>query len=272
MRRLLLILTIFSCATIVAQENIHIRPESEQYTQTVRTMTIHRHDGRQIQYAVASVDTMYLTARGDTLTFRTHDGNRCHIAMSDIDSLTFVMCDASMIHDAVDLGLSALWATCNVGATMPEGLGELYAWGEIQPKDDYAEDRYLYFGNSGYEYIGVNICATRYDVARQTWGDQWRLPNRSEIRELQSLCTWTPETRNGIAGYRVTGPNGNYIFLPSAGYQSGTERNECGTCGFYWTGSLDRVTPSAAYNLNFRGYDAEWTASRAYGMSVRPVK
>ena len=66
--------------------------------------------------------------------------------------------------------------------------------------------------------------------------------------------------------------NGNSIFLPAAGYQDGTERKEVGTGGFYWSGSLNREMTSSAYNINFRGYDAEWTASRAYGFSVRAVK
>ncbi|MCR5362421.1 MAG: hypothetical protein K6E73_10515, partial [Bacteroidales bacterium] len=34
---------------------------------------------------------------------------------------------------AVDLGLSVLWASCNVGATRPEEFGNYYAWGETKP-------------------------------------------------------------------------------------------------------------------------------------------
>ena len=260
MRHLLTILAIFSCVMSFAQENI------------CTAMTIHRSDGRQLQYAVAQLDTMYLTSLGDTLAFRTREGNRCHIAIVSIDSMTFDKCDISTIHEAVDMGLSTLWATCNIGSELPEGLGEIYAWGETETKRDYSENKYSYYVNEQYEYIGVNICGTIYDVARQTWGNQWRMPTRSEILELQRRCTWTAETRNGVKGYRATGPNGNHIFLPCAGYQSGTERTGVGTDGFYWSGSLDRTTPSAAYNLNFRGYDAEWTANRSYGFSIRPVR
>ena len=36
-------------------------------------------------------------------------------------------------HEAVDLGLSVKWATCNIGATNPEDLGEKYHYGEIEP-------------------------------------------------------------------------------------------------------------------------------------------
>lgn len=42
-------------------------------------------------------------------------------------------------HEYVDLGLPSgtLWATCNVGATTPEGYGDYFAWGETTPKETY---------------------------------------------------------------------------------------------------------------------------------------
>ena len=39
-------------------------------------------------------------------------------------------------HEAVDLGLSVKWATCNIGAINPEDLGEKYHYGEIEPVTD----------------------------------------------------------------------------------------------------------------------------------------
>ncbi len=33
-------------------------------------------------------------------------------------------------HTYVDLGLSVLWATCNIGASRPEEPGHYFAWGE----------------------------------------------------------------------------------------------------------------------------------------------
>jgi hypothetical protein len=40
-------------------------------------------------------------------------------------------------HEYVDLGLSVLWATCNVGAEKPEEYGDYFAWGEVVPKEEY---------------------------------------------------------------------------------------------------------------------------------------
>ena len=57
-------------------------------------------------------------------------------------------------HEYVDLGLPSgtLWATCNVGATTPEGYGDYFAWGETTPKSVYNWDTYQY-SNGGYTYI-----------------------------------------------------------------------------------------------------------------------
>lgn len=40
-------------------------------------------------------------------------------------------------YEYVDMGLSVMWATCNLGANAPEEVGDYYAWGEIEPKESY---------------------------------------------------------------------------------------------------------------------------------------
>ena len=40
-------------------------------------------------------------------------------------------------HESVDLGLSVKWATCNIGANKPEEFGDYFAWGEVEPKEEY---------------------------------------------------------------------------------------------------------------------------------------
>jgi hypothetical protein len=209
-----------------------------------------------------------VSAQVYTINIHLKNGKTVEMDDVDIDYIDFT----NDPYVSVDLGLSVMWAVCNVGASTPEEYGGLYSWGETQEKKDYSEPYYTYYQNEQYQYIGVNICGTQYDVARQSWGEPWRMPTRQEVSELTSKCQWTADTVGDVKGYRVTGPNGNSIFLPSAGYQDGKERKEAGTGGFYWTGTLNRNMTSSAYNINFRGYDAEWSASRAYGFSVRPVR
>ena len=49
-------------------------------------------------------------------------------------------------HEYVDLGLPSgtLWATCNIGATAPEGYGDYFAWGETKAKSVYNWEKYKY--------------------------------------------------------------------------------------------------------------------------------
>lgn len=135
----------------------------------------------------------------------------------------YISCpDANHPH-MIDLGLPSgtKWACCNVGATMPEGYGNYYAWGETQPKSTYNWNTYQY-GNSGADVvnIGSNIAGTSYDAATANWGSPWRMPTVSQISELINNCSNTWTTQNGVNGRRFTGTNGGTIFLPAAGYHS----------------------------------------------------
>ncbi|MBR3950407.1 MAG: hypothetical protein IKJ79_00615 [Bacteroidaceae bacterium] len=112
-------------------------------------------------------------------------------------------------HEYVDLGLSVKWASCNVGATTPEGYGDYFEWGEIIPMEECAWDDCITLGD-----ISGN---PQYDAARAIWGGRWRIPTRTECEELLNNCTWTWSVQNGVNGYKITGPNGNSIFLPAAG-------------------------------------------------------
>lgn len=199
-----------------------------------------------------------------------HTGAIVQYQLEEVDSVTFTLQED--LHDVVDMGLSVRWATCNVGASKPEEYGAFFAWGETSEKTSYTEENYKHYANYQYEDIGSDINGTSYDVAHQVWGGDWRMPTREEIHELTTKCTWAPETVNRVKGFRVYASNGNSIFLPAAGCMNGTKRQEEGEGGFYWSSSVNTSMPSSAYNLNFRGYDSEWTASRAYGFSVRPVK
>lgn len=172
----------------------------------------------------------------------------------------------------VDLGLSVCWASYNVGASSPEDNGNYYAWGETSTKNNYSEAAYNYHNGSNYVHIGRNISGTSYDVARAQWGGNWRLPTIEEFEELQERCSWTWSTYNGVVGYWVTGPNGNSIFLPAAGYYNGTSCSSYGMAGYYWSGSLYEDATGNASRLSFYS-DSQYTVYdwREYGLTVRPV-
>ena len=171
-------------------------------------------------------------------------------------------------HEYVNLGLSVKWATCNVGASSPEDYGDYYAWGETTTKSSYNEGNSSTYGKSMGSIDGDSI----YDVARAKWGGSWRLPTKDEFQELVDRCTWTWTTYEGVNGYKVTGPNGNSIFLPAAGWRYGTSLGNEGSLGYYWSATPDESGPDGAYYLLFIDDDRfTYWLYRHYGRSVRPV-
>ena len=188
----------------------------------------------------------------------------------------------------VDLGLSVKWATCNVGANGPEEYGDYFAWGEVEPKDEYNWGTYKWCNGTYYTltkyytnsdsgtYDGKSILELADDAARANWGGSWRLPTTEEQDELRDNCTWEWTTQNGVEGYKVTskkkGYTDNSIFLPAAGRRSDSSLRNAGKFGYYWSSSLTTNTPSEAYGLFFIYNTVDWARmERYYGHSVRPV-
>ena len=179
---------------------------------------------------------------------------------------------------AVDLGLSVYWASCNVGAESPEEYGDYFAWGETTTKSSYTEKNNVTYGLSISELESRGIIdadgnlTAAYDAATANWGNDWRMPTLDEIKELISQCTWVWTTQNGVKGRKVTGPNGNSIFLPAAGCRGNTSLISAGSLGYYWSAS-PYSDSYYAYYLNFRSdyYDWNYYVNRYNGQAVRPV-
>ena len=182
--------------------------------------------------------------------------------------------------EAIDLGLPSgtLWASCNVGASKPEEYGGYYAWGETEEKDVYNESTYKYCNNGIYANIGNDIGGTEYDVAHVKWGGNWRIPNKRMMKELYENCSTKWTTQNGVYGELFTGPNGNTLFLPAAGYRKEDQHLYPGVWGDYVSSSISEANTYSFYELYFKSglikcdyvYNDNPTY-RKYGHTVRPV-
>ena len=133
----------------------------------------------------------------------------------------------------VDLGLPSgnLWATCNLGASAPEAYGDYYAWGEVEPKQEYT-----YPNHKWYKEGAPSLGFTKYnnedgkltlededDAVIQKLGNGWRTPTLADFRELtnQKYTTIEKTTLNGVAGYQITSKrNKKSIFIPFAGFRN----------------------------------------------------
>lgn len=192
-----------------------------------------------------------------------------------VDGGKTARCDVSVLealsgHGYVDLGLSVRWAACNVGADSPEEYGDYFAWGEITPKDEYTEENVIGIDNDIISITG----SEEYDAARAIWGAPWQLPTKVQVEELLEKGEWEWTEMNGCRGYKVTGPNGNSIFLPAAGWIQGSSLLEEGSCGSYWTGERPDLNFQYGECLSVDGKDNYLTnpwKQRFCGVSVRPV-
>ena len=133
----------------------------------------------------------------------------------------------------VDLGLPSgnLWAKCNLGASAPEAYGDYYAWGEVEPKQEYTNSNHKWY-KEGAPSLGF----TKYnnedgklslededDAVIQKLGNGWRTPTLADFRELtnQKYTTIEKTTLNGVAGYQITSKrNKKSIFIPFAGFKN----------------------------------------------------
>lgn len=200
-------------------------------------------------------------------------------------------------HEWVDLGLPSgtLWATCNVGASVPEDYGDYFAWGETEPKDYYDWSNYKWYEYGyadGYWHSGYTKYCTNSsdgldgfvdnkteldpsDDAACTYYPDGRMPSVEQIQELCNNCTWQWANRNGVNGQLVTGPNGNTMFLPAAGCCEYGLFEGAGSDVFFWSRTLNSGQPSNAYALYFdsEGW-GDWHDSndRHNGHSVRAVR
>ena len=173
-------------------------------------------------------------------------------------------------YDWVDLGLPSglKWATCNVGANEPEDYGDYYAWGETETKEEYTEENCTTYGVQMSDISGN----AQYDVARKQWGSTWRMPTEEEQQELLDNCEWQWTTQSGVDGYKVTGPNGNHIFLPAAGYRRESSLFDAVSFGYYWSSTPYESYGGNAYLLSFGSVaHLMYIYSRYRGLSVRPV-
>ena len=177
----------------------------------------------------------------------------------------------------MDLGLSVCWAEHNVGASSPEDYGDYFAWGETEVKKKYIKNTYKFYDTkkSKFVSIGNSIVKTDNDVAHQLWGGAWRMPTRSEFKELVEKCEWKKSVFRGVNGYQITGINGNSIFLPMSGFRAANNLFYANDYGYYWAGNMGDEGGERAYGcyMNYEKGEVDWDyiLYTFAGQTIRPV-
>ena len=189
------------------------------------------------------------------------------IAYGDVMSFTTKASEAE-VGEAVDLGLSVLWRSCNLGTALPTTPGNTYSWGETS--EPLSGDKYIkYRGDGGKEVLDLED-----DTAHYILGGNWRMPTYSEIEELKSKCTLTAITSYSSDGTpphfiirsNVRGYTDKYIVLPVVGHTDEIR---------VWTSSLIPFDPySDAFICAFSDYSTGFNiipGGRKDKYYIRPV-
>ena len=223
------------------------------------------------------------------------DGNKSEAdALAEIakkiEALKAAGGSTTVVKDCVDLGLPSglMWRKYNVGANSEYEKGNYYAWGETVTKQKYDITTYKWG-----ELIGETTYYTKYnetdkltllqpedDAATANLGENYRTPTKEDWQELVEECTWWVATKkneynNTVIDYwKVVGPNGNFIILPSTGSYDGDEWYD--ETSAYQSASRIEGSPLATI-IKWRNNDTmtlpSWTrtAEHEYGYPVRPV-
>lgn len=200
-----------------------------------------------------------------------------YIAFSE-DDLMYYPAYQGYDPQPIDLGLSVMWASHNVGAKNSCDNGDFFAWGETRPhyltqngpmwrkgqEGGYSPYYYDFYDRKTYEMTKYNKADGKTeldaedDAATATWGNGWRIPTIEEFQELQNDCVW--EYTDGysdtsVAGYiifkKLEDAEHSYnieedvhIFLPLNNQYNG-DRHLNVSYGNYWARTL---RPNPTYN------------------------
>ncbi|MDE5919632.1 MAG: hypothetical protein K2H05_09010 [Duncaniella sp.] len=185
------------------------------------------------------------------------------IVYGDVQTFKTSPYEFDLDNDLVDLGLSVRWARYNVGASSENEAGGLFGYGDVTGVNNSIDVA---------DYASGDIYKTSADIANRAWGGKVTLPTAAEFEELFNSCSkeWTEV--DGVAGFRLTGPNGNSIFLPAAGSRTISEISSAGIEGRYATGSINAGDAQFAVSYRFGSAGSSRTTTPLYeALSVRPV-
>ena len=123
------------------------------------------------------------------------------------------------------------------------------------------------------------VLAPEHDAAHVHWGDDCRMPTKQEIDDLNSKCTWTKTTKNGVDGLEVRGKGdyaSNSIFLPLAGLAADVSHYFPGYYVYYWSSTIEGEYGKYSWSLYYNYLTGENTTDdknyRYGGSPIRPVQ
>lgn len=217
------------------------------------------------------------------------------VATDDYSSVSasYTLTVEELTAQAVDLGLSVLWADMNIGAESATDVGTYFAWGEtVGYTDENNYDKYKYDWDT-YKWGNINP-QTKYnttdgltrledddDAAIQNWGGSWRMPTKTEMDELINNTDRERVVIDDHVYFKLMNKSDHekYILLPVSGAK--VEPDYIHTeMGLYWASTCSSVAEKPYFanllhftqdNINNLGTRPYWIG-RVAGLPIRAVQ
>lgn len=147
----------------------------------------------------------------------------------------------------------------------------------VPGRGSYTDEDGFYYPEEDptFEYIGDNISDTQYDVAKSELGGTWKMPTTEDFNELIDYCTLSFVTYKNTRGYKVTGSNGNWIFIAEGrskyDYWDDSDYNYI---SFWLASSMGNdyaFAVSTGYTFNSNHGLTYYEILRWHGTQIRPV-
>lgn len=151
-------------------------------------------------------------------------------------------------HEYVDLGLSVKWGRCDIDSHRLDqydlGPGVIGSYHYVTKYNDTT----WIAQKVNSEHITDSICGTGLDVATQEWGNNWRLPSKSEWEELFSNCDRQAIFYHPRHGIKFTSRiNGRSIFIPYGGYFENGVRHVDDEHMYRFSGTVEKLNYSVSF-------------------------
>lgn len=182
---------------------------------------------------------------------------------------------------ARDITDKFLWNDVEVNYTVKQGgtSGNGFTWATDKWNGGASSYDATYFASVSGDVCPNGVLAAQYDAAHMNMGGSCRMPTTDEFIELYLNTTnaWYASGNtefNGVVGRKFTASNGNYIFIPTAGYGGESDVYGVGSYAYVWSSNLISSSPRNAYHLYFYSSyvkPLQDNISRYQGFSVRAV-
>ncbi len=206
--------------------------------------------------------------------------------VGDVSAECVVSVKGPLPSGAVDLGFGPYWrentqlkpAEGGAAYYYPANNGPWYRWGELKPKETYAE-----YARSTYDYAkygAITVLSNRDDPVYNILGGTWRLPTEQEYRMLLEKCKYELSgSRTGWYNVIFTSKvNGNKLSFGCEGFiiqrETGASHDYgAGSGGYYWTATAASETEAYAFIHDYANYSGPHLSKmdKACGFSLAAV-